>query len=136
MSRLFINVKKNIRSYTYAIRGVLLMFQGENNFRIQLIAAVIAIALGIKLNISVMHWLFIISMISLVLMAETFNSALEKLIDHLHPDQHKQIGIVKDMSAGAVLIIALGSAIVGIIIFFQLFLIGQHKIRTFITTGF
>jgi diacylglycerol kinase len=121
MSRLFINVKKNIRSYTYAIRGVLLMFQGENNFRIQLIAAVIAIALGIKLNISVMHWLFIISMISLVLMAETFNSALEKLIDHLHPDQHKQIGIVKDMSAGAVLIIALGSAIVGIIIFFSYF---------------
>ena len=50
-------------------------------------------------------------------MAEMFNTALEKLCDHLHPEEHAAIGLVKDISAGAVLIIAIAAAINGAIIF-------------------
>ena len=41
------------------------------------------------------------------------NSALERLIDHVHPEIHPEIGFVKDMAAGAVLVISVGSVIVG-----------------------
>ena len=48
-------------------------------------------------------------MIVLVLAAELFNTALEQLCDHLHPEKHANIKVVKDVAAGAVLILSIGA---------------------------
>ncbi len=114
------SIQKNVRSYGFAIKGIRMLF-AENNFKIQLLVATITIALGFRLGITPTHWLIIISCIGMVLMAEAFNTALEKLCDHLHPQQHEVIGKVKDLAAGAVLIVAISAAVIGVLIFWQYF---------------
>ncbi len=118
MLRVKNSIKKNVRSYGFALKGIRLLF-AENNVKIQLVAAAIAIALGFKYNITANHWLIIAICIGMVLTAEAFNTALEKLCDHLHPQQHVGIGKVKDLAAGAVLIIAVTAAATGCLIFWQ-----------------
>lgn len=56
-------------------------------------------------------------MIAIVQMAETFNTSIEILTDHVQPDFHEEAGKVKDAAAGAVLWVAMGAAIIGILIF-------------------
>lgn len=114
------SIKKNINSYGYALKGISLLF-AENNFKIQLLAATVAIALGFRLGITTDHWLIIIACIGIVLMAEACNTALEKLCDHLHPQQHEVIGKVKDLAAGGVLLVAIAAAIIGAMVFGQYF---------------
>ena len=81
------------------------------------LAGIGAILLSYFLGLDRTEWVCIIIMIGLVLTAETFNSAIEKLADHLHPQYHPKIGLVKDLAAGAVLIISITAAVVGAIIF-------------------
>ena len=81
------------------------------------VAAVLAIGLGIVLHISTVQWFIILLCIALVLSLEMMNTAIEVLADHLHPGQHPKIGWVKDMAAGAVLVAATVSLILGCWIF-------------------
>lgn len=111
------SITKNIKSYRYAAKGILHVLIFENNFKYQLIAAILAITAAYLLRINRLEWLLVTTMIGLVLMAEMFNTAIEKLCDHLHPTEHAAIGLVKDISAGAVLVVAIVAAIVGLIIF-------------------
>ncbi|MTI26769.1 diacylglycerol kinase family protein [Fulvivirga kasyanovii] len=111
------SIKKNLKSFKYAFQGIKFLVKEENNFRYHLLAAVVAITLGFYLQVTTTEWLIIITMIGLVLMAEAFNTSLEKLIDILHPELHPKVGKAKDIAAGAVLIIAIAAAIVGITIF-------------------
>lgn len=111
------SIKKNLKSFKYAFQGIKFLVKEENNFRYHLLAAVVAVALGFYLQVTTTEWQVIITMIGLVLMAEAFNTSLEKLIDILHPELHPKVGKAKDIAAGAVLIIAIAAAIVGITIF-------------------
>ena len=108
---------KILRSFDYAWQGFKYAFTTQTNFRIHLVLAVLAILLGICLHITVMEWLFVSICIALVLFAELINTAVEKLADMVHKDHHPEIKLVKDVSAGAVLIIAVISAVIGLIIF-------------------
>ena len=81
-------------------------------------AAVVVVALGFKFQLSQTHWLVILLCIGGVLSAETFNTAIEKLCDHLHPAQHPNIGKVKDMAAAGVLVVAIVAALVGGMVFY------------------
>ena len=65
--------------------------------------------------------MWIVVAITLVWSAEAFNTALEQLADALHPQQHPGIGRAKDVAAAAVLIAALGAAVIGLLVFVQLF---------------
>jgi diacylglycerol kinase (ATP) len=112
------SIRKNIRSYGFALKGIRALF-AENNFKIQLLAAVVVIALGFSLAISLLHWLILLGCIGMVLMAEAMNTAIEKLCDYLHPEQHPAIGKVKDIAAGGVLIIAIIAALIGGLVFWQ-----------------
>lgn len=108
---------KRILSFTNAFRGIWQVIKHEANFKIHLLAAVVVIILGFVLHISLMEWLVVVLTIGVVMGAETFNSAIEKLVDITHPEQDKKAGLIKDMAAGAVLIIAIAAAIIGFIIF-------------------
>jgi diacylglycerol kinase len=72
--------------------------------------------LGIIGGISATSWAIIIICIVCVIAVEMINEALEQLCDHLHPEQHTAIGHIKNISAGAVLITAIGAGIIGCII--------------------
>jgi len=107
---------KRLKSFQYAWRGVKLLFR-EPNAKIHLAAAILAITLGFLLKINLIEWAIIIIVIGLVLMAELFNTTIEKLSDRVTTEQDDKIEKIKDMSAGAVLIIAITAAIVGCVIF-------------------
>lgn len=117
MKNLKNSIQKCLTSFGYALNGIRYLFKHENNIRYQLLAGAVTIALGFYLKVSATEWLILLIFIGLVLMAEAFNTAIEKLCDFVHPDQHPKIGIIKDLSAGAVLLISITAAIVGVIIF-------------------
>ena len=93
------------------------MLRDQHNFWVQCVVAITVIIFGLLLKISTAEWLFISLSIGFVLAAEVFNSAIEKLVDLVSPDFNERAGLIKDMAAGAVLIAAITSAIIGLIIF-------------------
>lgn len=84
---------------------------------LHLSAAVIAIAFGFALSISAMEWIAIIACIGAVFSAEAFNTAIEYLADRISSNYDEAVGRAKDVAAGAVLFLAVASAVVGAIIF-------------------
>jgi diacylglycerol kinase (ATP) len=112
-----IDVLKFFRSLQFALRGVIDLFRFENNAKIHLLAAVLAVGVGSWLGLSVMEWAMITTQIGLVMAAESFNTALEKLADRVTTERDPLIGAAKDLSAAAVLLVALMAIVVGLIIF-------------------
>jgi len=108
---------KALRSFRYAIRGIFQLFSTENNAKIHLIAGILAIFLGLSLGLSRIEWCILIIQITVVFAAEAFNSAIEKLSDVLSPEHHPVVGILKDIAAGGVLLVAAGSVLTGILLF-------------------
>ena len=120
-------MKKLIRSFGYAFKGVVYAAATQLNFRVHLVCAIIAVFAGYALHISNSEWLWIILCIGMVLVAELFNTVIEFLTDLVSPEYNKKAGLVKDMSAGAVLIIAITALIIGLIIFVpKLLALTQH----------
>lgn len=106
-----------IKSFSYACNGIKYCFKSGINFNIHLFAAALAVSLALILQISKMEWALLVLMIALVIAMEMINTAIEQLCDKVEPDFHPVIKIVKDIAAGAVLIMAAGSIIIGAIIF-------------------
>lgn len=104
-------------SLKYAFHGLRSLYRLEHNFRIHLLATVLAISLGFILGLSRGEWLVLVLLIALVLVAEALNSALEHLADVVHPEKSEQIKKVKDYGAAAVLIAAIAALSGGIILF-------------------
>lgn len=111
-------LKKRLAGFGFAFEGVFEVMKSQANFKIHLLAASIAILAGYYFNISTIEWCIIIGCIALVLSAETFNTAIEHLTNLVTPEYHFLAKKTKDAAAGAVLLIAIGVAIIGIIIFF------------------
>jgi diacylglycerol kinase (ATP) len=116
-------MKKFIRGFGYAFKGIGYSAKTQLNFRVHLVAMLLAVFLGYALHITVNEWQWIILCITLVLVAELFNTAIEFLTDLVSPNYNELAGHVKDISAGAVLITALFALITGIIIFLPKLLI-------------
>ncbi|HEK21681.1 MULTISPECIES: diacylglycerol kinase family protein [unclassified Mucilaginibacter] len=110
-------MKKLIRSFGFAFKGFRYAFTTQQNFRIHVFAAIAALLLGWYLHISVNEWQWVILCIMLMLVTEMLNTAIEALTDLVSPDYNKLAGHVKDISAGAVLLVALFSLVTGGIIF-------------------
>ncbi len=105
----------------FALEGWFHFFRTEANGRIQAVVAIMVVTAGFIFGISAQEWLWILLCIGLVIGLEMVNTAIETLANHLHPDQHPDIKIVKDVAAGAVLWAAVVSAIIGVIIFLPKF---------------
>ena len=110
------NILKMLNSFKYAGKGILLMLKSENNFKFQLLAAAMAILVGVFLKFSVNEWILITLCMGIVLSLEMINSAIEKTIDIISPEWQTKAGQIKDISAGAVLIASIMSVSVFIII--------------------
>ena len=110
-------LKGRINSFKYAFRGMWFLITTEHSIMVQLTLGLLVCLLGWYLDISGMEWICQIFAIGLVLVAESLNTCIEKLCDFIHPDQHKMIGFIKDISAGAVTFAAITAIIVGLIIY-------------------
>lgn len=106
-----------LQSIRNAWAGIVQVFRRERNFRMELIAAGLAVGAGFFFNIQRAGWMSLIIIILLVLLLETLNSAAEHFLDVLKPRLHAQVKLIKDMMAGAVLLTAVGAMLIGALIF-------------------
>lgn len=109
--------KKIINSFKYAIEGFISSFRTERNMKIHILAMIIVIILGFIVKLSSIEWIICIVAISLVISAELFNTAIETIVDMISPQRNEKAKLAKDISAAAVLTLAIGTVIIGIIIF-------------------
>ncbi len=109
--------RKRLHSFKFAGRGVRTLIAAEHNAWIHLGFTLLVIFFGFWWGVSSVEWCLLILSIGLVLAAEGFNTALEKLTDLVSPDYHELAGQAKDLAAGAVLLTAIAAALVGFIIF-------------------
>jgi undecaprenol kinase len=108
---------KFIRSFFYALAGIRSCFQSETNFRIHTIAAITAMLFSLFFDISATEWIAVGFCVALVTTMEMINTAIERLCDVVHKEQHAVIKQVKDIAAGAVLLSAVFSSITASVIF-------------------
>ena len=97
----------------HACAGIRLVWRREKTFRTHARFALPALIVATALRVSPVWWALIVLCIALVGALEALNSALEYLIDRLHPEIHDEIKCAKDAAAGAVLLASIGAAIVG-----------------------
>lgn len=115
-------LKKRINSFKYAIEGIVTTFKLEMNMKIHIIIMTAVIITGVILKLSILEWKICIILFSLVIAAELFNTAIEAVVDIIMPEFHPKAKIAKDAAAGGVLVLAIGAAIVGLIIFIPKFI--------------
>jgi len=115
-------VKGRIKSLKYAFKGLWLLLSTEHSIMVQTAIAILVTLLGWWLDISRTEWILQILAIGLVLVAESLNTAIEKICDFIHPDYDERIGFIKDISAGAVTFAAITAIITGFIIYLPKFL--------------
>jgi diacylglycerol kinase len=99
--------------FGYAIGGIRLVFAREESFRSQCLLALAATLFTLALRPGPIWWALLALSIAMVLALELANSALEYLLDHLHPDLADEIGAAKDSAAAAVLVASLAAVAVG-----------------------
>jgi undecaprenol kinase len=105
-----------VRSFRHALDGLCELCRTEQNFRIHIWAAVVVVIAATFLGFDAIEWLFLVLAIGLVLLAEAFNSALERLIDLVQPKEHPLAKHAKDIGAAAVLIASIVTVMIGIIL--------------------
>jgi diacylglycerol kinase len=105
-----------LKSFGFAVSGILAAVRAELSLKLHLLAVVIAAVLGVYLGLPAEDWAFVIIAIGMVLAAELFNTAIERLGDEAAGGQHKlNIKHAKDTAAGAVLVSAIEALSIGII---------------------
>lgn len=110
-------MRKLIQSHKNAINGILSIFKNERNFRIHILATILVITGSILLNISHQDWIVVGILITLVLVTEAINTAIEALCDSISLEYNDSIKYAKDICSGAVLLTAILSVILGLIIY-------------------
>ncbi len=111
------NQNNLINSFRCAFNGIKISFESGRNIIIHYIIAMFVILLGIFLKISLKEWITCIILFGLVISMEMINTALETVIDLYTQEINPLAKKAKDISAGAVLVLAIAAAAVGLIIF-------------------
>jgi undecaprenol kinase len=108
-----VNSTQKNRSFSirlgYAINGLVQALKSEHSLRTQLAVFAAVLAALIVLHPAPFWWALVLFASCAVMAAELFNTAIERLADHLHPEQHPEIRIVKDCAAAAVLLVVVGA---------------------------
>ena len=106
-----------IKSIGFAFKGLIRLLRTESSIKIQFVIALLVTAAGFYFEISISEWVLQCLCIGLVMGIEGMNTAIEKLADYVQPEFDEKIGVIKDISAGAVLLVSLIAVIVGLIIY-------------------
>ncbi len=111
------SIQARFKSFTFAFKGMKHVLKAEHNMWIHLSVTLAVLLLGIILKISRFDWLVVILCIGFVLSAEIMNTAIEKLTDKVSPERNEVAGLVKDISACAVLVSVITAVIAGLLVF-------------------
>ncbi len=114
-------MKKFLKSFIYAFNGITYAIKTQLSFQIECTATIAVILLGYYLKLNKNEWLWVALAISVVLILELLNTAIEVLVDLVSPEQNPKAGAIKDLASGAVLIAALFSIAIGLFIFLPKF---------------
>ncbi|MCX5834666.1 MAG: diacylglycerol kinase family protein [Deltaproteobacteria bacterium] len=106
-----------LKSFGHAFSGIRTLIMSQPNARIHAAATVTVMAGAFLLGLSRLEWCVIILTVAAVWTSEALNTALEYLADAASPEFHPLIKKAKDVAAGGVLLAALGSVIVGLLVF-------------------
>jgi diacylglycerol kinase len=112
-----------LRSFGHAFRGLKVLLQTQHNARIHAVATLLVAAAGAVFAISPAEWALVALAVAGVWTAEALNTAIEFLVDLASPDRHPLAAKAKDVAAGAVLVAAIGSLVVGVLVF------GPHVLK-------
>ena len=116
------SVQNRLRAVGYAFEGVIYFFKKEHNAWIHAASAFIVLIAAYLVHVSATELIAILLAIGLVWVAEIINSSIETIMDHLSPQIHPAVKVVKDLAAAAVLIAAIIALLIGFIIFIPKFL--------------
>lgn len=106
-----------IRTFAFAVKGISYGFRTQKNLRIQLAIFLVVLASAYALGFSMEEYMVLILCATLVFAVEMINTSIEVLVDLVSPEWNDKAGKVKDIAAGAVLIISIGVAVIGILLF-------------------
>ena len=109
-------ITDRVRSFGYAFRGVGIMLRSQHNAWIHALGTLLVCAAGLWLGIGPHEWCWIVLSIMAVWTAEALNTAFEFLADVASPAFHPLVAKAKDVAAGAVLISAIGSLVIGLLV--------------------
>lgn len=110
-------MKAFLKSFLYALQGIWSGFADQRSLKVQIAVAIIVIGAGFYVSITPVEWCIILICIGLVIGLEMLNSAIENLVDLVTLERKPLAGRIKDIAAGAVLIVSFTSVIIGVIIF-------------------
>ena len=110
-------VKNRIKAMGFALKGALLLIKTEASIKVQIVLVLLLTCAGFYYEISTTEWIFQIFAFAMVLGTEGLNTAIEKIADFIHPEFNEKIGFIKDISAGAVMLVSLGAFIIGLLIY-------------------
>lgn len=115
--KLKVKTKKLVNSFKYAGEGFIASFKSERNMKIHIFTMILVIFIGILLKISMYEWFICIICFASVIAGELFNTAIETVVDMVMPHKNEKAKLAKDVSAAAVLVLAIGALIIGLMIF-------------------
>lgn len=112
-----LDAKRLGRSFKAAFEGIYSTYKKEQNIKIHTVVAILVIIAGFIFKINYIEWLVCLVLIGFVLMAEFFNTAIEYVVDLASPEIHPLAKAAKDTASAGVLMMAIISAIIGLVIF-------------------
>ncbi len=110
-------LQRLVKSIRYALRGLANVFRSEQNFRLQVLAAIVVVVGMLAFPLPLWQRVILILLIAAVLVLEVINTVFERIVDGFKPRIHPVVGEIKDMMAAAVFLVSVVSAIIGILIF-------------------
>jgi diacylglycerol kinase (ATP) len=111
------DIWRTIYSFRHAGRGLAWALSTQANLRVHLVAGVVVLIAALLFRFTAIEFALLFVCISIVFAAELVNTALEVLIDYAWPERHPTVGRAKDVAAAAVLLAAVGTAVVGMLLF-------------------
>jgi diacylglycerol kinase (ATP) len=105
-------------SFTWAFEGIVYVLRTQRNMRIHMGAGFLALVLALLLGVTRLEFIAVLGAVSLVLIAEMFNTAIEAAIDALVTHYHPLVKVAKDVSAGAVLVATANALAVAYLVFY------------------
>ena len=118
-----IKIRRLLKSFKYAAKGLLKVFHEEQNLKLQVTIGLLVIILAWALNVNRFEWCLLILVMALVILTEVINSAIERVTDVLKPRINGYVKEIKDIMATAVMLASLAAVIIGLVI------LGPHIIK-------
>jgi diacylglycerol kinase (ATP) len=111
------SIRARVRSFRYALEGIAAFFQSEHNAWLHFMATIAVITLATLVGVTKTEMLALVFAIGFVWVTEMFNTCIERVMDFVSDQRHKEIKFIKDLAAGAVLVAAITALVVGAVVF-------------------